>query len=81
MARGRKANTDYEAEFERIDARIIRHKNTIAELQEERKALLEKKRKAEMDALYAAMEKSGKSLDEVLSELSGQEQESEQESA
>ena len=69
MPRGQKATINYDEELSRIDAKIIRHKASISELQEQRKTLLEKHEKDEMYALYQAILESGKSVKDVIANI------------
>lgn len=69
MARARRG-IDFDAEIMKVDAQITRWKKTIIELEEKRKELLNAKREAEINALYDAIQRSGRTVDDVLSLLS-----------
>ena len=61
---------DFDTEIMKVDAQITRWKKTIIELEEKRKELLNAKREAEINALYDAIQRSGRTVDDVLSLLS-----------
>lgn len=67
-----KKPVDYAQELARIDLQITRWKNTIAELQEERKRLEAEQEKAALDALYRAVRASGKSIGEAIALIAGE---------
>ena len=69
MARARRG-IDFDTEIMTVDAQITRWKKTIIELEEKRKELLNAKREAEINALYDAIQRSGRTVDDVLSLLS-----------
>ena len=69
MARARRG-IDFDTEIMKADAQITRWKKTIIELEEKRKELLNAKREAEINALYDAIQRSGRTVDDVLSLLS-----------
>ena len=69
MARARRG-IDFDTEIMKVDAQITRWKKTIIELEEKRKELLNAKREAEINALYDAIQRSGRTGDDVLSLLS-----------
>ena len=54
----------------KVEAQITRWKKTIIELEEKRKELLNAKREAEINVLYDAIQRSGRTVDDVLSLLS-----------
>ena len=64
MARARRG-IDFDTEIMKVDAQITRWKKTISELEE----LLNAKREAEINALYDAIQRSGRTVDDVLSLL------------
>ena len=68
MARARRG-IDFDTEIMKVDAQITRWKKTIIELEEKRKELLNAKREAEINALYDAIQRSGRTVDDVLSLL------------
>lgn len=72
MARPRKP-VNYEEELLRIDAQITRHENTVKELKEERRTLMQQKEQAEIAKLYDLYKSSGMSLDEMISRVSAAE--------
>ena len=65
MARARRG-IDFDTEIMKVDAQITRWKKTIIELEEKRKELLNAKREAEINALYDAIQRSGRTVDDVL---------------
>ena len=69
MARARRG-IDFDTEIMKVEAQITRWKKTIIELEEKRKELLNAKREAEIIALYDAIQRSGRTVDDVLSLLS-----------
>lgn len=69
MARARRG-IDFDTEIMKVDAQITRWKKTIIELEEKRKELLNAKREAEINVLYDAIQRSGRTVDDVLSLLS-----------
>lgn len=69
MARAHRG-IDFDTEIMKVDAQITRWKKTIIELEEKRKELLNAKREAEINALYDAIQRSGRTVDDVLSLLS-----------
>lgn len=67
MPRGRKPVLEsLETKLTTIDAEIETYKNKISSLQAEKKALLDKQKKMELEALYKAVQESGKSVDEII---------------
>lgn len=68
MARARRG-IDFDTEITKVEAQITRWKKTIIELEEKRKELLNAKREAEINALYDAIQRSGRTVDDVLSLL------------
>lgn len=68
MARQKKP-VNYDEELEKIEMQITRHKNTIKELEIQRKKLQEEKKSTELGKLYTAIQTSGKTVSEVLSAL------------
>ena len=69
MARAR-MGIDFDTEIMKVEAQITRWKKTIIELEEKRKELLNAKREAEINALYDAIQRFGRTVDDVLSLLS-----------
>ncbi len=69
MARARRG-IDFDTEIMKVEAQITRWKKTIIELEEKRKELLNAKREAEINVLYDAIQRSGRTVDDVLSLLS-----------
>ena len=69
MARARRG-IDFDTEIMKVDAQITRWKKTIIELEEKRNELLNAKPEAEINALYDAIQRSGRTVDDVLSLLS-----------
>ena len=72
MPRGMKKQINYEEELKKIDMQITRWKNTILELQERKKVLIQEREAAELSALYQAVKASGKTVDELISALKGE---------
>lgn len=70
MPRGVKRVIDYDEEIAKVDARIVHHTNSIAELKEKRAALMEEKQRANMSTIYDYMQKNGLSPDELLERIS-----------
>ena len=68
MARPRKP-VNYVEELQKIEIQMCRHKNSIKELEAQRKKLLEEMKSKEMGLLYEAIQTSGKTVKEVLSTL------------
>jgi len=70
MPRGKKAIINYDEEIGILEKRITHYKDSIVELQEQKKLLLDEKEKSEMSALYQAIKESGKTPSEFLAALS-----------
>jgi septal ring factor EnvC (AmiA/AmiB activator) len=68
MPRGKKktALESFNEQIEKIDAQILTHQDKLNELQAQKKNLLEQKKKSEVELIYQKIQKSGKSIDEVL---------------
>lgn len=66
MARPRKP-IHYEEEIQRLDMQIVKWKNTIKELEEEKRKLLSEKQELELRTLYEAIQTSGISVQEAIS--------------
>lgn len=69
MPRGVRKPIDYDEQLMKIDAQIIKHKNTITELQKSRDEILAQKRQQELSALYSAMEQAGKTPADLIEML------------
>lgn len=71
MPRGRRPITEkaLDIQIAQIDQEVENYKNKIAAAKEKRKKLVERKNKANMDALFEAVKASGKTADEFLKEL------------
>lgn len=68
MPRGRKPVLEsVDAKLTQIDAEIESYKNKISSLQSEKKVLIEKQKKMELETLYKAVQESGKSVEEIIS--------------
>ena len=71
MPRGvKKTPQSIDAQLEEIRAKIEAYQSKINSLTAKRKALLESKEKAEMDALYRLVKESGKTPGQLIQELS-----------
>lgn len=67
MPRGRKPVIEsVETKLSTIDNQIETYKNKISSLQAEKKVLIEKQKKMELETLYKAVQDSGKSVDEII---------------
>lgn len=65
MARPRKP-IHYEEELSRIDAKITRARNTIKELEEDRRSLLQEREQTELAKLYNLCKASGLPINELI---------------
>lgn len=75
MPRGRK-KTDpdtLEQQLKSLDAEIESYQQKIREAKEKKKDLTEQKKKRDLETLYALIQSSGKSVEEVLQVLKNQE--------
>lgn len=71
MPRGpRTPNKSIETLLSEVDQKIAYHQSHLNALNAKRKSLMETREKAELDALYKALKRSGKSPSEWISELS-----------
>lgn len=70
MPRGVRKPVNYAEEIQKIDMQITRWKNTIQELQEKRRELVEEQQRQELAALYEAVKASGRSVSDVVAQLS-----------
>lgn len=68
MARPKKP-VNYEEELLHIDAQITKHENSIKELKEERRLLLQQQEQAEISKLYDLYKASGMTLEEIISKV------------
>lgn len=66
---------DIESKKAEYQARIDNYKNKIAELDSQIKELQDAQKKVKLDELLQAIEASGKTVEEVLSAVSGSDQE------
>lgn len=67
MPRGRKPVLEsVDAKLATIDSEIEAYKSKISSLQAEKKVLIEKQKKMELEALYKAVQESGKSVEELI---------------
>lgn len=74
MARGRKkqVNITLEEQLEAINNEISACEEQIKELKQKRKEIDKLIKEEKKEALYKAVEESGKSIEDILSALSGQ---------
>lgn len=71
MPRGvKKTPQSIDVQLEEIRTKIEAYQSKINSLNAKRKALLESKEKAEMDALYRLVKESGKTPEQLIQELS-----------
>ena len=67
VPRGRKPVLEsVDAKLATIDSEIEAYKSKISSLQAEKKVLIEKQKKMELEALYKAVQESGKSVEELI---------------
>lgn len=72
MPRGRRAGVQsIEEQIAKIDAEVEEYKQKILEARERRKALVVRREKEEMSALYQAVKTSGKTAREFIDTLNG----------
>lgn len=69
MPRGVKKQVNYDEKLAKIDARIIHHKNSITELEEEKKLIFIQKEEAELKELQSLIVSSGKTPAEFLAAI------------
>ena len=68
MARPRKP-VNYDEEIRKLEMQIIKHQNTIKELEEQKEKLVQEKKNVEVSALYDAVVASGKKVEEIVAML------------
>lgn len=68
MARPKKP-IDFENELLRIEAQITRHRRTIEELEEARRAIQQQQEQQEVSRLYEFYKSTGLSIDEIIGKL------------
>lgn len=59
-----------EEEIEKINADVAKYQAKIKNLEEKKKALLDTRKQQEVEALYAKIKQSGKSIDDIMELLS-----------
>ena len=69
MPRGVRKQINYDDELMKIDAQMTKWKNTISELEDQKKSLIQQKEQTEMSELYQFIKQSGKTPNEILAEL------------
>ncbi len=71
MPRGKKktAIQTIEEQIRKLDGDIAKYQEKIKELQMKKNALLDARKKQEIDSLYVKIQASGKSIDEVINFL------------
>jgi phage shock protein A len=76
MPRGKKKSAlqNIEEQIEKIDSDIEKCQDKIDELKSKKKELLDSKEHAELEALYAKVKASGKTIDDVLNALESKEE-------
>lgn len=75
MARGRKkqVNLTLEEQLEAVNSEIAQHEEQIKALKQKRKEIDKQMKEEKKEALYEAVVESGKSIEDILSNLSGNE--------
>lgn len=75
MPRGKKKSAlqTIEEQIQKIDADVLKYQEKIKELEARKVALLDAKKKQEVDVLYAKIQQSGKSVDDVIGFLARKE--------
>lgn len=75
MARGRKkqVNLTLEEQLEAVNSEIAQHEEQIKALKQKRKEIDKQMKEEKKEALYQAVVESGKSIEDILSNLSGNE--------
>lgn len=68
MPRGKKKSAlqTIEEQIQKTDADIAKYQGKVKELEAQKKALLDSKKKQEVDSLYMKIQESGKSIDDVM---------------
>ena len=69
MPRGVKGSADYDAQLEKVDAKIARYTGLINSLNKQKEELLEKKQTIELKELYNYMNEAGLTANDVLERL------------
>lgn len=70
MPRGVRGSVDYNAQIQKLDEKIQRHTNALANLKSQRQELLVKKQETDMHDLYAYMQANHLSASEIIAQLS-----------
>lgn len=75
VPRGKKKSAlqTIEEQIQKIDADVLKYQEKIKELEARKVALLDAKKKQEVDVLYAKIQQSGKSVDDVIGFLARKE--------
>lgn len=71
MPRGKRKNAlqTIDGQIEKINADIDKYQAKIKDLELKKKILLDSRKRAEVEALYAKIQASGKSIDDILKVL------------
>lgn len=69
MPRGVKKQINYDEEISKIETRITHHKNSIAELEEQKNSFIAKKEEAELKQLRDIIKESGQTPAEFLASI------------
>lgn len=75
MPRGKKKSAlqTIEEQIQKIDADVLKYQGKIKELEAKKNMLLDAKKRQEIDALYAKIKQSGKSINDVIDFLAEKE--------
>lgn len=73
MPRGVRKTIDYDEELQKIDMQITRWQNTIKELQEKKRELLEQKQQQEMKQIYVYMQENNLTSADLLARIQTEE--------
>lgn len=75
MPRGKKKSAlqTIEEQIQKIDADVLKYQGKIKELEAKKNMLLDAKKRQEIDALYAKIKQSGKSINDVIGFLAEKE--------
>lgn len=70
MPRGVRGSVNYTAQIQKLEEKIQKYTNLLADLKAQRQELLAKKQENDMRDLYAYMQTNGMSAAEVIAQLS-----------